>query len=126
MENSILQVFSTANWILLFLGIYMVIIVILGIFYSRRVHEADDLTVAGRQLSFVFMVPSIIATWICAGAMMGAAGYAFLFGMQGVIFDPWAPALCMVIIGILFAYRMRTQDGEDMSNMPKFFWSKSA
>jgi len=107
MTNSILPVFSTANWILLFLGLYMVLIIALGLFYSRRVYEADDLTVAGRQLSFIFMVPSIVATWICAGAMMGAAGYAFLFGMQGVIFDPWAPALCMVLIGIFFAYRMR-------------------
>lgn len=107
MENSILPVFSTANWILLFLGLYMILIIALGVFYSRRVHEADDLTIAGRQLSFVFMVPSVVATWICAGAMMGAAGYAFLFGMQGVIFDPWAPALGMVLIGLFFAYRMR-------------------
>ena len=107
MEDSILNVFSTANWILGFLLAYMLIIILLGLFYSRKVHDSDDLTVAGRQLNFVFMVPSIIATWICAGAMMGAAGYAFLFGMQGVIFDPWAPALCMVIIGIFFAYRMR-------------------
>ena len=107
MDNSILPVFSTAHWILLFLGLYMVLIIALGLYYSRRVHEADDLTVAGRQLNFIFMVPSIVATWICAGAMMGAAGYAFLFGMQGVIFDPWAPALCMVLIGIFFAYRMR-------------------
>ncbi|MFU8793984.1 MAG: sodium:solute symporter family transporter [Dethiobacteria bacterium] len=107
MEDSILEVFSTAPWILLFLGIYMVVIIGLGVFYSRRVHEADDLCVAGRQMSFIFMVPSIIATWICAGAMMGAAGYALLYGMQGIIFDPWAPALCMVIIGVFFAYRMR-------------------
>ncbi len=107
MENSILPVFSTANWILLFIGIYMLVIIGLGLFYSRRIHEADDLTVAGRQLNFIFIVPSIIATWICAGAMMGAAGYAFLFGMQGIIIDPWAPALCMVIIGLFFAFRMR-------------------
>lgn len=107
MEGSILEVFSTANWILLFLGIYMVVIIGLGVFYSRRVHEADDLCVAGRQMTFIFMVPSIIATWICAGAMMGAAGYALLYGMQGIIFDPWAPALCMVIIGVFFAFRMR-------------------
>jgi solute:Na+ symporter, SSS family len=107
MEDSILEVFSTANWILLFLGIYMLVIIALGVFYSKRVHECDDLVVCGRQLSFVFMVPSIVATWICAGAMMGASGYALLYGMQGIIFDPWAPALCMVIIAVFFAYRMR-------------------
>lgn len=106
-EGSIIEVFSTANWILVFLGIYMVVIIALGIFYSNRVEECDDLCIAGRKLSFVFMVPSVIATWICAGAMMGAAGYALLYGMQGIIFDPWAPALCMVLIGIFFAYRMR-------------------
>ncbi len=107
MENSILPVFTTAGWILFFLGIYIALIVVLGLFYSSRVHEAEDLTVAGRKLSFFFLVPSIVSTWICAGAMMGAAGFAFLFGMQGVIFDPWAPALCMVLIGLFFAYRMR-------------------
>ncbi len=107
MEESILTVFSTAPWILMLLVIYMVVIIVLGIVYSRRVHEADDLCVAGRQMSFTFLIPSIVATWICAGAMMGAAGYALLYGMQGIIFDPWAPSLCMVIIAIFFAYRMR-------------------
>ncbi len=107
MEDSVLQVFTTAPWILLFLGVYLAVIIALGVFYSRKVHESDDLVVAGRQLNFIFLVPSIVATWICAGAMMGAAGYALLYGMQGIIFDPWAPALCMVLIGIFFAYRMR-------------------
>lgn len=107
MEGSILSVFSTANWILLFLGIYLVVIIFIGILYSRKIHDSDDLAVAGRQLTFTYVVASIISTWICAGAMMGAAGYGYLFGMQGVIFDPWAPALCMVIIGTFFAYRMR-------------------
>lgn len=106
-EESILQVFSTANWIIVFLAAYVIIIIAFGLLYSRQIHKTEDLTVAGRNLSFIFMVPSVLATWICAGAMMGAAGYAFLFGMQGIIFDPWAPALCMVLIGIFFAYRMR-------------------
>ncbi len=107
LQDGILEVFTTASWILLGLGTYLLIIIALGVFYSRRIYDADDLAVAGRRLSFIFMVPSILTTWICAGAMMGAAGYAFLFGMQGIIFDPWAPALCMVLIGLFFAYRMR-------------------
>ncbi|MDY6827431.1 MAG: hypothetical protein SVV67_09735 [Bacillota bacterium] len=41
MEDSILEVFSTTNWILLFLFIYLFIIVFLGIFYSKRTHETD-------------------------------------------------------------------------------------
>jgi solute:Na+ symporter, SSS family len=107
MEDTILQRFSTGEWILGFLGVYIVVVIALGLFYRRRIHEADDLVVAGRKLSYIFMVPSILATWICAGALMGAAGFAYLFGMQGVIFDPWAPALCMILIAVFFAYRMR-------------------
>ncbi len=107
MNNSILEQFSTATWILLFFGIFLFIIILLGVIYNKRINSVDDLTVAGRKLNFFFLVPSIVTTWICAGAMMGAAGESFLFGMQGIIFDPWAPALCMVLIGIFFAYRMR-------------------
>lgn len=107
MEENLLTVFTTANWILVFLGIYMALIIALGLIYAKKINNCEDLAIAGRQLSFYYMVPSIIATWICAGAMMGAAGYAYLYGMQGVIWDPWAPALGMVLIAIFFAYRMR-------------------
>lgn len=107
MGNNFIGVFETANWILWILAVYLVVIVLLGLFYSRRIHESDDLVLAGRQLTLPFLVPSIVATWVCAGAIMGAAGYGYLFGMQGVIFDPWAPFLCMILVGIFFAYRMR-------------------
>lgn len=106
-EEGILAVFASRNLILIYLGLYVALILGLGLFYSRRIKDHDDLVVAGRSLGFFYLVPSILATWICAGAMMGAAGQAFLFGMQGVIFDPWAPALGMVIIGLFFASRMR-------------------
>ncbi|HSW35158.1 MAG TPA: hypothetical protein VLH18_01005 [Candidatus Limnocylindrales bacterium] len=107
MEENLLTVFTTSNLILAALGVYLVVIVILGLIYARKIHDQDDLVVAGRQLNIFFLVPSIIATWICAGAMMGAAGWAYLYGMQGVIFDPWAPALGMVLVAFFFAYRMR-------------------
>ncbi len=107
MGSDFIGVFETADWILGILAVYLVVIVLLGIFYSRRIHESDDLVLAGRQLTLPFLVPSIVATWICAGAIMGAAGHGYLFGMQGVIFDPWAPFLCMILVGVFFAYRMR-------------------
>ena len=107
MEENLLTVFTTANWILILLAVYMAVILVIGLVYARKINDCEDLAVAGRQLNFFFLVPSIIATWICAGAMMGAAGYAYLYGMQGVIWDPWAPALGMILIAIFLAYRMR-------------------
>jgi solute:Na+ symporter, SSS family len=57
---------------------------VFGIRYSGRVEESDDLVLAGRGLSTPFLIPSILATWICAGAMMGAAGEAYTGGLQAV------------------------------------------
>jgi solute:Na+ symporter, SSS family len=107
MEQSVITVFESANWILGFLGIYVAIILYLGFRYSGRIEESDDLALAGRNLTLPFLVPSIVATWICAGAIMGAAAEAYLWGFQGVIWDPFGPVLMMFIVAIFFAYRLR-------------------
>ncbi len=103
----VVETFSHANWILAFFGIYLAVIIFLGLRYSDRISDADDWALAGRKLTLPFMVPSIVATWICAGALMGAAGWGYLYGFQGTIFDPWGPFLTMILIGIFFAGRMR-------------------
>ena len=107
MDEPIIRVFETSNWILGILVFYIAIVVFLGFKYSNKIVESDDLALAGRGLTLPFMVPSIVATWICAGAMMGAAGEAYLWGLQGVIFDPFGPVLMMFLVAIFFAYRLR-------------------
>ncbi|SET27821.1 transporter, SSS family [Natronincola peptidivorans] len=107
MENPLISVFVTSNWILGLLAAYIVLILFLGFKYSSKIHESDDLALAGRNLTLPFMVPSIVATWICAGAIMGAAGEAYLFGLQGVVFDPFGPVLMMFIVAVFFAFRLR-------------------
>ncbi|MCC5909200.1 MAG: hypothetical protein JJT76_02015 [Clostridiaceae bacterium] len=107
MTESVISVFGTADLILTLLVIYIGVILFLGFRYSRKVKESDDLAFAGRNLSLPFIVPSIVATWICAGAIMGAAGEAYLFGFQGIIFDPFGPVLMMFLVAIFFAFRLR-------------------
>lgn len=107
MEQSVITVFESAKWILALLGIYILIILYLGFRYSGRIEESDDLALAGRNLTLPFMVPSIVATWICAGAIMGAAAESYKWGFQGVIWDPFAPALMMVLVAVFFARRLR-------------------
>lgn len=103
----VVEIFSTAKWILALLLVYLLVVVFIGLRYSKRISESDDWALAGRQLTLPFIVPSIVATWICAGAIMGAAGWGYLYGFQGTIFDPWGPFLTMILIGIFFAGRMR-------------------
>lgn len=38
---------------------------------------------------------------------MGGAGNAYIFGNQGVIFDPWGAAVCLLLTGFFFARLMR-------------------
>jgi solute:Na+ symporter, SSS family len=96
-----------SSWIYLGLAAYLVLVVVIGIYFSRGIKDCDDHVVAGRDLNFVYLVGSTAATWLCAGAILGAAGYAYMFGFQGTIYDPWAPALTLVLSGVFFVYRMR-------------------
>jgi solute:Na+ symporter, SSS family len=96
-----------ANWIYLGLVIYMIVVIVIGLYFSRGIKECDDHVVAGRDISIIYLIGSVTATWICAGAILGSAGYAYMFGFQGTIYDPWAPALTLVLSGLFFVYRMR-------------------
>ncbi|SDK03388.1 sodium:solute symporter family transporter [Natronincola ferrireducens] len=107
MEASVVGVFASAKWILMIMLVYIGVILFLGFKYAGKIEESDDLVLAGRGLTLPFLVPSIVATWICAGAMMGAAGEAYIGGFQAVVFDPFAAVLMMFLIAIFFAYRLR-------------------
>ena len=96
-----------ANWIYLGLAAYIIVVICIGLYFSRGIKECDDHVVGGRDISFVYLVGSTAATWLCAGAILGAAGYAYMFGFQGTIYDPWAPALTLVLSGVFLVYRMR-------------------
>ena len=96
-----------ANWIYLGLAAYIIVIIGVGFYFYRDIEECDDHVIGGRNLSFIYIVGSTAATWLCAGAILGAAGYAYMFGFQGTIYDPWAPALTLVLSGIFVVFRMR-------------------
>ncbi len=87
--------------------IYMLGMIGVGIWSARRVKDTTDYVVAGRRLGLFFTTGTLFATWFCAGTLMGATSQAYLFGMQGVIFDPWGAAVCLVLAGLFFNRLMR-------------------
>jgi len=96
-----------AGMVIIGIIVYMIGMVLVGWWSSRQIKNTDDYIVAGRRLNLFFATGTLFATWFCAGTLMGATAQAYLFGNQGVIFDPWGAALCLILTGLFFARLMR-------------------
>jgi SSS family transporter len=98
---------STETVIFIGVGIYMLVMLLVGIYASRRTHSATEFAVAGRRLPLWLCTATIIATWFGGGTMMGASGAAYDEGLLGVIADPFGAALCLFLVGFFFARLVR-------------------
>ena len=102
-----MQQYEHGTAVLIGLSMYMLLMLGIGAYASKRVTSASDFLVAGRRLGNVLGTGALFATWFGAGTAMGGAGNAYIFGNQGVIFDPWGAALCLLLVGLFFAKIMR-------------------
>ncbi len=100
-------IYKYGNMVLVGIIIYMLVMLGIGWWSSKKIKNSTDYIVAGRKLPLFFTIGTLFATWFCAGTLMGATAQAYLFGNQGVIFDPWGAALCLILTGLLFARLMR-------------------
>jgi len=88
----------------IFIGvaIYMVMMIGIGLYASKKSHSVTDFMVAGRGLPTSLLTMTVIATWFGGSTIMGGAGAAYDEGMLGVIEDPWGGALAIILIGLFF------------------------
>lgn len=84
-------------------GLYLLLMMVVGCLASRRVKTMEDYLVADRKLPFYLAMPTIVATWFGAGSCMGVSGTVYSHGFYGVIADPFACALGLIIAGLFFA-----------------------
>ena len=88
-------------------AIYVVLMLIVGVYASKKTHTASEFIVAGRSLPLLLCSATIVATWFGGGTMMGASGAAYDDGLLGVIADPFGAALCLFLVGLFFARLFR-------------------
>jgi SSS family solute:Na+ symporter len=93
---------STESIIFVGVGIYLVIMLVIGILASRKADSSENFIVAGRNMPLWIGSATIMATWFGGGTMMGGAGASYERGLLGVIADPFGGALCLFIIGFFF------------------------
>ena len=93
---------STETIIFIGVAIYLVIMLSIGAYATKRATSATNFIVAGRRMPIWICSATIVATWFGGGTMMGGAGASYERGLLGVIADPFGGALCLFIVGFFF------------------------
>ena len=98
---------STETIIFIGVSIYMLGMIAVGLYASRKTHTVGEFMVAGRGLPLWICSFTVMATWFGGSTIMGGAGAAYSDGMLGVIEDPWGGALALLLVGFFFARTFR-------------------
>ena len=87
--------------------VYLVAMLIVGLYASKKVKNATDFIVAGKNLSLPFCTATLAATWFGGGICIGAASAAYKGGFLAVIADPFGAALCLFLAGLFYVRVLR-------------------
>jgi Na+/proline symporter len=88
---------------LLLIFLYLAVQLGIGVWVSKRIRTESDYLIAGRQLGYTLATFSIFATWFGAETVVGAAGNAYRDGVSLGSAEPFGYALCLVLMGAVFA-----------------------
>lgn len=87
--------------------VFLCIIMAVGYISQRKVKNTSDYTVASRNAPLFLVVGTVFATFWGGGVVIGATGTAYGEGIYGIIEDPFATGLSLIIIGIFFVSTLR-------------------
>lgn len=88
-------------------SIYMAAMLVVGYVSSRKINNLADYLVAGRRLPYGLAVATLVATWFGAGSCMGASGTVYTDGILGVVSDPFAAGLALILAGLFYVGFLR-------------------
>lgn len=86
---------------------YVLLQLAIGWLASRRVRTESDYLLAGRRLGLPLVSLSVFATWFGAETCVGSAGAVHAQGLSGSTAEPFGYALCLVIMALVYAARLR-------------------
>lgn len=86
--------------------VYLSITIYVGYRASRKVHNAADFAVAGRNLPFFMSSAALFATWFGSETILGASREFIEHGLIGVIEEPIGAALCLILVGAFYARKI--------------------
>ena len=86
--------------------LYLLVSVAIGLLAARRVHNTADYAVAGRSLPLAVVIATTFATWFGSETVLGVSARFVEGGLGEVVEDPFGASMCLVLVGLFFAYRL--------------------
>lgn len=93
--------------ILIGVGIYVAVMLAVGILVAGKSSSMADFAVSGRNMSLTVCSISIVATWFGSGPMMGSAAAAYAGNTLEVLRDPLVSGISLLIAGFFFVRTYR-------------------
>ena len=105
-------------------SVYIIILIGVGVYKSRGIKTQEDFMVAGRKTSTIFLVGTLVSTWIGSGSLFGGAGLAFRMGFSQL----WMTAGAGVAIVIVYflAHRVRRISEYTVSDILEMRYNSTA
>ncbi len=120
------------NWYLLGIGLYIVLLIGVSIYASKKVKTGEDFDVAGRSLPFWLLSFTFAGLWFGGGTVIGTTGVAFEYGIWsteaswGVIPDPYGAGLCLILAGLFYFTTLRKMGGVTLADFFEKRFGKKA
>lgn len=90
----------------LFVLLYILCTIFIGLYASRKVRGSSDFVLAGRALPLYVTIATVFATWFGSEAVLGIPATFIEEGLGGIVADPFGAGLCLVFVGLFFARRL--------------------
>ena len=88
--------------------LYILAMIALGWFVSRKQKTGDDFLLAGRNVPFILSLGTTVATMVGTGSSMGAVGFAYENGWAGALYGIGG-SLGILLLAWIFAPVRRLQ-----------------
>ena len=120
------------NWYLTGIGFYILLLIGVSIYASKKVKTGEDFDVAGRALPYWLLSFTFAGLWFGGGTVIGTTGVAFDYGFWsteahwGVIPDPYGAGLCLILAGLFYFSILRKIKGVTLADYFETRFGKKA
>src|SRR5438094_370982 len=92
--------------LIVFIVLYLLASIGIGLYAATKVNNTADYAVAGRSLPLAVIVATTFATWFGSETVLGLSARFVQGGLGSVVEDPFGSSLCLVLVGLFFAYKL--------------------